>query len=176
MNSFKTRKKNINEAMNFIDILQKSIKDELKNKDINIKEDSHYLINLLEIIPLLRNVDFQYFSDNDLEEFKDYCEYLANYEISDSNITSINIASNTVADNESKDITRVDLSKFEGFLDDRTVRLNGSFHKFFKIHCAKSDKNGNVKEHVDRAVHEYIMKYFPGEFYDNTNLHNHKLG
>lgn len=56
MNSFKTRKKNINEAMNFIDILQNSIKDELKNKDINIKDEFHYLINLLEMIPLLRNI------------------------------------------------------------------------------------------------------------------------
>lgn len=174
MNSFKTRKKNINESMNYVDELQKSIRNELKNKEIDLKEDSHYLINLLEIIPLLKSVDFQYVSDNDLIEFKDYTKYLADYYSTNSNSkTTINdIKSNTVP----KDVVRTDLSKFEGIFEDRTVRMNGSFHKFFKIHCASSHKNGNLKEHTDRAIYEYIMKYFSEEFYSNTHLHNHKLG
>lgn len=44
---------------------------------------------------------------------------------------------------------------------DKTVRVNGNYHKFLKMETAKN--GGNVKEHTDKALEEYIKKYFNAE-------------
>lgn len=52
-----------------------------------------------------------------------------------------------------------DSTGFQQVIPDKTVRINGKYHRIFKIETAIN--GGNVKDLVDKACDEYIKKYFP---------------